>query len=218
MSRYINMDSVEIIIEEIKELFEKYGSADYIGENVTQIEHAVQTGIFAFNDKQLNNYDNYLQSSVIVASFLHDIGHLIGMKTKENKMTDENGILGIQNHELLASQWLQDKGFNKLIQHLVKNHVNAKRFLCTTNDLYRSKLSDASFRTLQLQGGLMDSNEIKLFKQQPFPELCVKIRIYDDNAKVIKGLGGLNSDEFNMNLNKLYNITKKSLIMSKLFH
>jgi len=209
---------VEQVIDEIKELFNKYGSANYIGEKITQVEHSVQAGILALNDPQLHNYDNYLYNSVIVSAFLHDIGHLLGMKTKKETMVDEQGILGIQYHEILGSKWLQEKGFSKLIQHLVKNHVNAKRYLCTTNELYHSKLSDASLRTLQLQGGLMNTNEIKSFKQQPFPELCIKIRIYDDNAKVIKNLGGINSNEFNDNLNKLYEITKKTLIMSKLFH
>lgn len=209
---------VDQVIDEIKNLFTTYGTNDYIGESITQIEHAVQAGILAYNDYQLHNYDIYLQNSVIVSAFLHDIGHLIGLKTKDNEMIDEQGLLGIQNHELLGSRWLHDKGFSKIIQYLVKNHVNAKRYLCTTNDTYHSKLSDASRRTLQLQGGLMDSNELKSFKQQPFPELCVKIRIYDDHAKEIKGLGGIHSDEFNMHLNKLYDITKKTLIMSKLFH
>ena len=209
---------VEQVIDEIKELFQKYGSNDYIGEKITQLEHAVQAGILALNDYQLHNYDNYLQNSVIVSAFLHDIGHLIGLKTKDNTMIDEQGILGIQFHEILGSKWLKEKGFSKVIQHLVNNHVNAKRYLCTTNEKYYSKLSNASLRTLQLQGGLMDSNELKSFRQLPFPELCIKIRIYDDNAKVINGLGGLNSNEFNNNLNKLYDITKKTLIMSKLFH
>ena len=162
-------------------------------------------------DLELHKYDNYLRENVIIAAFLHDIGHLIGMSNKEFEMIDDQGNLGIQNHEIVGSQWLKSKGFNHFICSLVKNHVNAKRYLCTIDEKYRNKLSDASLRTLQLQGGIMDSNELKQFRLQPFPELCIKIRLYDDKAKEINGLGGLNSSEFTENLEKLYTIIKKYL-------
>ncbi len=34
-------------VEQIFSLFDKYGEGDYIGENVTQIEHAVQCAMMA---------------------------------------------------------------------------------------------------------------------------------------------------------------------------
>lgn len=201
----------EKVIQEIKNLFNTYGALDYIGESITQLEHALQAGMSAMQDLELHKYDNYLRENVIIAAFLHDIGHLIGMSNKEFEMIDDQGNLGIQNHEIVGSQWLKSKGFNHFICNLVKNHVNAKRYLCTIDEKYRNKLSDASLRTLQLQGGIMDSNELKQFRLQPFPELCIKIRLYDDKAKEINGLGGLNSSEFTENLEKLYTIIKKYL-------
>ncbi len=205
---HIKMTS-EKVIKEIKDLFNTYGSLDYIGESLTQLEHAVQAGISAMQDNDLHKYDNYLRESVIIAAFLHDIGHLIGMSKKEFEMVDEQGNLGIQNHEILGSQWLKSKGFSNFICNLVKNHVPAKRYLCTIDEKYRNKLSDASLRTLQLQGGLMTTDEVKQFRLQPFPELCIKIRLYDDKAKIINGLGGLDSYEFKENMEKLYDIIKK---------
>ncbi len=208
---------IEKVIHEIKELYATYGSLDYIGEPITQLEHAVQAGILALQDNDLHKYDNFLRESVIIAVFLHDIGHLIGMSKKESEMIDDKGNLGIQNHDLLGSQWLKSKGFSNFICSLVKNHVNAKRYLCTMDDTYRSKLSDASLRTLQLQGGLMTTDEVKQFRLLPFPELCIKIRLYDDKAKILNKFGGWNNNEFKEHELKLYNIIKKYLEISKLF-
>ena len=56
-------------INEIFDLYIKNGDNDYIGENVSQIEHALQAALLAENQ----SYPDH----VILASFLHDInsGH-----------------------------------------------------------------------------------------------------------------------------------------------
>jgi len=58
-----------IIMSDINEIFDLYiknGDNDYIGENVSQIEHALQAALLAENQ----SYPDH----VILASFLHDIG------------------------------------------------------------------------------------------------------------------------------------------------
>ena len=54
------------IINKIFELYEKHGDNDYIGERVSQLEHALQSALLA----EKEDYSDH----VIVAAFLHDIG------------------------------------------------------------------------------------------------------------------------------------------------
>jgi predicted HD phosphohydrolase len=53
-------------INKIFSLYEKYGDNNYIGERVSQIEHALQCSFLA----EKENFPNH----VILAAFLHDIG------------------------------------------------------------------------------------------------------------------------------------------------
>ncbi|MEL6274979.1 MAG: hypothetical protein AAFU03_07745, partial [Bacteroidota bacterium] len=59
---------------EILSLFKTFGHIEY-GERVTQSSHAVQAGLLA-REKE---YDNEL----IIAAFLHDIGHLYPLAVKD---------------------------------------------------------------------------------------------------------------------------------------
>jgi predicted HD phosphohydrolase len=45
-------------------------------------------------------------------------------------------------------------------------------------------LSDASIKTLQVQGGVMTEEEAREFEQDPLFEIKVQFRKWDDEAKV----------------------------------
>ena len=62
---------------EIMFLYERYGHEDYIGEPVSQIEHMCQCAKLA----ELAGAD----ADVILAAFLHDIGHLCEFAFPEKK-------------------------------------------------------------------------------------------------------------------------------------
>ena len=49
---------------------------------------------------------------------------------------------------------------------------------------YFEKLSEASVVSLQLQGGPMNRQEIEEFQSRPFSEEAVRLRRYDDRAKL----------------------------------
>ena len=57
-------------IEKIINLYENYGSKDYIGEDMTQTEHMIRAAMLA-------EIDNPNNKDLIIAAFLHDIGHLL---------------------------------------------------------------------------------------------------------------------------------------------
>jgi len=117
---------------------------------------------------------------------LHDIGHLIGLEDGEMEMRlggESCDSLGIVGHEGIGAAFLKDLGMPNLVCELVEGHVPAKRYLCTTREGYYDSLSDASKQTMQLQGGMMNSEEIRVFQSGVVPELKIYLREYDDVGK-----------------------------------
>jgi predicted HD phosphohydrolase len=190
------VDMVDIDMANVKkilDLYEKYGNNDYIGEHITQTEHALQCAECAETDPRIAIYDDYIKNCVIVAALLHDIGHLVGMEKGEMEMKNINTLdgnsncisLGIVGHEGIGSAFLKDCGMPYLICELVASHVQAKRYLCTTSRYYYDKLSDASKETMKIQGGLMSPQELRDFKTSILPELKIYLREFDDLGKKI---------------------------------
>ncbi len=159
-------------ILEIRQLFESQGDNEYYGENVSQYEHAAQAALLA----KKQGYDEEVQ----IAAFLHDIGHLFPAQTEEELME----VYGRKDHESVASDWLRERGFSEKIAILVENHVNAKRYLTYIDEDYYEALSEASKQTLMFQGGRMTPKVSKEFEQNPYFELIIKMRRWDEAAKV----------------------------------
>lgn len=173
-------------ISKILDLYIKWGSSDYIGESITQIEHGLQCARLASQDSRLARYDKFIHNCVIVAALLHDIGHLIGLEDGEMEMLlggDGSASLGIVDHEGVGAAFLRDLGMPSLVCELVAGHVPAKRYLCTTREGYYDSLSDASKQTMQFQGGIMNSEKLREFQSGIMPELKIYLREYDDDGK-----------------------------------
>lgn len=166
----------ETITDEIMELYNGYGGNEYAGERVTQLEHMAQAAQLA----EEQGFDE----EVILAAFLHDIGHL--SETAEQGGTDPRrmGAFGVKDHEELGAEFLRGKGFSKKLCRLVESHVEAKRYLTATNPAYYAELSDASKKTLEYQGGPMTSEEAAAFEQYPLFNLIVQMRKWDEQAKI----------------------------------
>ena len=122
------------------ELFNKYGNKGYIGEDVTQLEHATQAALLA-EEYCLNNFCKY-KEDLIIGSFLHDIGHLLIFDNVEQYKT--MGDYGVMNHEQEGYNFLKKMGFNNNICEFVKNHIKTKRYLISKNPEYYNNLSSAS--------------------------------------------------------------------------
>src|SRR5579864_7707974 len=97
----------EKITDEIMDLYKGYGGNEYAGEKVTPLEHMEQAAQLA----EEQGYDE----EVILAAFLHDIGHISEAAAGVNEM---NGF-GIKDHEELGADFLREKGFSKKIARLV---------------------------------------------------------------------------------------------------
>jgi phosphonate degradation associated HDIG domain protein len=168
----MNESQATQVIEELFSLYEKYGAADYIGEPVSQLEHMCQAAQLAESE----GYDE----EVILAAFFHDIGHLCEHIMSVKQM---NGY-GVLDHEMLAGTYLREKGFSEKIARLVENHVAAKRYLTYRNPAYYEKLSEASKMTLLEQGGRMDETEAVFFEKDSLHTLYIRLREWDDMAKL----------------------------------
>jgi 2-amino-1-hydroxyethylphosphonate dioxygenase (glycine-forming) len=158
--------------DEIISLYRQYGAEAYAGEKVTQLEHMVQTARLA----QQQGHDE----EVILAAFLHDIGHICVSARGDNEM----GGFGIKEHEEAGAAFLQQKGFSERLVLLVQSHVNAKRYLTFKYPSYYTALSDASKKTLEYQGGPMQAAEAAAFEAHPLFDLYIQLRRWDEEAKV----------------------------------
>lgn len=158
------------VTKQIIDLFESKGGSMYGGEAVTQLEHALQAADLAKK--------NHASDSLIAASLLHDVGHLLHDLPE---MASEDGIDDI--HEELAARFLKDF-FIEAVTEPVKLHVQAKRYLCAVESGYYESLSQPSKTSLALQGGIMSEHEIRDFQLNPYYQDAVSLRKWDDLAKV----------------------------------
>jgi phosphonate degradation associated HDIG domain protein len=165
-------EQAQKITDEIMKLYEGYGGAEYAGEKVSQLEHMAQAA-------QLAEEQGY-EEEVILAAFLHDIGHISEAAKGDNEMDG----FGIKDHEELGAEFLREKGFSKKVVRLVESHVEAKRYLTIKDPSYYAQLSEASKRTLDFQGGPMTEEEAAAFEQYPLFHLIIQMRKWDEMAKI----------------------------------
>lgn len=157
-------------IQKIFDIFTEQGGNAYIGEPVTQLEHAIQTALAAQR--------HGARPELVTAALLHDIGHFL-----HHYEADCADFHIDSQHEQVGEQFLRAY-FKAEVAELVKHHVNAKRYLCATKDNYLKNLTDASYKSLQLQGGPMQNDEIKSFEAHPLFADILLLRFWDEGAKI----------------------------------
>lgn len=153
-------------------LYEKYGHDDYIGEPVSQLAHMWQAAALA----ETEGYEE----EVVLAAFFHDLGHLCAHRAESASMDG----FGTVNHEQLGADYLRARGFSERLATLVGSHVLAKRYLTFKHPRYLQRLSAASLATLAFQGGVMTAAEAAAFEQHPDAKTLIRLRQWDDQAKL----------------------------------
>jgi len=151
--------------DRIRALFEGHGAAWYGGEAVTQTEHALQCARLAERAGE--------PPAVILAALLHDVGHLTMAESQAVDMRHQDA-----GASALAGCVGED------VIEMVRLHVAAKRYLCAVDRDYWSGLSQASRDSLVLQGGPYDAIQAEAFAARPHARAAVRLRRYDDLAKV----------------------------------
>jgi predicted HD phosphohydrolase len=155
--------------DQLKALYDGQGDQDYIGEPVSQREHALQAAAHARVAGA--------SGAVVLAALLHDVGHL------QYQQEDSMAGFGTRDHERLGAHFLACLGFSAEVCALVHRHVDAKRYQVARIDGYRAGLSQASKRTLAFQGGAMTLPEMHAFEADPIFELALRVRQWDELAK-----------------------------------
>ena len=149
---------------------ERAGTVRY-DEVVTQLEHALQSAYLAERAAD--------SDAAVAAALLHDVGHLLLAEHDGRDAFLSVDLL----HESAGADWLA-RMFPAEVTQPVREHVRAKRYLCTVDGDYRGRLSRASQRSFELQGGPLSSDEVGVVEQLPGFHAAVTLRRRDDGAKV----------------------------------
>lgn len=157
---------------DIVALFEKRANQQYGREAVSQMEHALQCAGLAEKAGE--------SDATIVAALLHDLGHLVAAETAG--VVDDT-LERDDLHQYIALPFLRGVLPDSVLEP-IRLHVDAKRYLCGAEPSYWDTLSAASKHSLELQGGPFSEEQLNTFMLQPFAEEAVRLRRYDDLAKV----------------------------------
>ena len=134
---------------EIVRIYAERARARYGLEDISQLEHALQTAFLA--EKQGES------PAFVVAALLHDVGHML------DGLAENPAAQGIDGaHEQLGADWLAAR-LPAAVSELVRLHVQAKRYLCANDPTYAAHLAPDSVRSLALQGGPMTADESARF-------------------------------------------------------
>ena len=155
---------------ELEALYAERGTRRYGLNSISQLEHALQGAALSASAGDTD--------ALVVATLLHDIGHMI------HGLGESPAKRGIDDrHEVLAADFLARR-FGPDVTEPIRLHVAAKRYLCAVEPAYATRLSPDSVRSLALQGGPMSTEEIRDFEAKEYWRDAVKLRRYDEGAKV----------------------------------
>lgn len=113
-------------------------------------------------------------SSMVVSAMLHDIGHYIcgGDPEISDYCKDKE-------HAALGATWLA-RWFPDSVCAPIALHVDAKRYLATTDEKYRRMLGAGSLQSLSHQGGHMTREELQSFRDNVHFQSALVLRQFDD--------------------------------------
>jgi len=164
---------MSLTLNDISNLLLAHGSNQYGGEAVSQLEHALQCAYLAERAQE--------SEETIVAALLHDIGHLLAAENYGDLIKKDSNTDDL--HQYIALPFIR-KIFSDAVLEPIKLHVDAKRYLCAVDNTYWASLSDASKKSLEVQGGVYTDAEAIAFESSAFGQESVRLRRYDDLAKI----------------------------------
>ncbi|MDE2607829.1 MAG: HD domain-containing protein [Burkholderiales bacterium] len=156
-----------LTIPQIERLYRTEGAARYGMEAINQEQHALQCALLA--------QQAAARPELVAAALLHDLGHLLYALVPEAPEGDDL-------HEFRALPFLRGE-YPEAVLAPIRLHVAAKRFLCAVDEGYWGTLSPASRRSLELQGGPFNPQEVEAFLGEPHAMDAVALRRWDDQAK-----------------------------------
>lgn len=173
-----------INLNDIQRLLVERGAQQYGREAVSQLEHALQCAHLAEVAGE--------SDALVVACLLHDLGHLLASESADSTRPDtapdtapvtapEADHDDLHQYKLLP--FLRGVLPDAVLEP-IRLHVEAKRYLCQAEAGYFESLSPASVHSLAQQGGTFTDVEAGAFLHQSHAREAVRLRRYDDLAKV----------------------------------
>ncbi len=159
-------------LDEVLDLYTRYADHVY-DESLSQLDHALQSAALAEQEGA--------DDELVVAALLHDVGHLLDLAANEGDRPSAGEDL---HHEATGSRYLTGL-FGPGVTSPIALHVRAKRYRCAVDRSYVETLSEGSVRSLELQGGPADADEVARFESNSGFERAVALRDWDDRAKVL---------------------------------
>lgn len=158
-------------VDEVLDLYHRWG-AEHYDEEISQTDHAVQTAALARAEGA--------SDELVAAALLHDVGHLLELDGRDGR-----GALPEEDldHESVGARYLATL-FGPAVTAPIALHVRAKRYRCAVDAGYVEGLSAGSRRSLALQGGPADADEVASFEANPGATAAVRLRAWDDGGKV----------------------------------
>jgi [1-hydroxy-2-(trimethylamino)ethyl]phosphonate dioxygenase len=153
------------------DLLARKAGGRYDGEDITQLEHALQSAWRAEQDGA--------SPSLVTAALFHDVGHVL------HEFGEDATRRGIDDRHEHAGAAFLARWFDEPVCEPVRLHVEAKRHLCAVDPFYRGRMSAESLRSLELQGGPLGPNESAEFVRRPYSADAIAIRRWDEAAKVV---------------------------------
>ena len=147
-------------LDELEACLIRMGDIQCEMEGLSELDHGLQCADVL---KAMAPEDLELQ----VAGLVHDVGAGYGLDRDHGRIGGQavRGLLGDR------------------IAELVRLHVDAKRYLVTSDPAYRARLSPVSLETLEHQGGGMSAIERAAFEASACHLDAIRLREADDLAK-----------------------------------
>lgn len=171
MAAGMKQTGAEAVLDRLLALIEARGGSWYGAERLSETAHSLQCAALAER--------HGAPPALIAAALLHDIGHLLEGATEGDAEHGRD-----DRHEETGAEYLA-QWFGPEVTEPVRLHVAAKRYLCATAPDYARRLSAASTRSLNLQGGPMGSAEVAALERNPSLADAVRLRQWDEDAKVV---------------------------------
>jgi predicted HD phosphohydrolase len=153
------------------------GARRYGGEVVSELEHALQCAELA--------REGLADEELQLACLLHDVGrYAVDQSLVADTLAATRVGPSARGHHELGADLLAPSAPERIVW-CVRQHADAKRYLCATEPGYLDRLSPASRHTLRLQGGVMSPVEAARFAEHPWVRDAVALRRWDDEAKVV---------------------------------
>lgn len=161
-------------VNKVLSILKEYGN-DSCCRRCTIVSHSFQAGLLAVG----KDYDDEL----ILAAFLHDIGHLYPLILPQNQYEKAN-CHSVKDATKWGQVFLSQLGFSEKISTIVSNMIQAKRYLCYQSPAYFHSLTNIQQEIFTDEGGAMSQAEAIDFEKKPYFNESIAIRKIDDQANL----------------------------------